>query len=198
MPQGPTDKMVIDAIARVRNGEQTRSGLMKIKTNAEVFLSRGVADAQYLIDEINQTPLAPLQKEYVFMGFCPDADFRNRQDEKWMAEGFCKFDFLESEHQYRRFCDIHVGDVMILKKREKFGETMRLFGHGIVKRVVQSKATEKQYLRVDWFKPETEIEVPLMGCNSTVDIRSIDVVEKSMPPEFWDWLKLGKLTCSPQ
>ena len=115
-----------------------------------------------------------------------------------MAEGFCKFDFLESEHQYRRFCDIHVGDVMILKKREKFGETMRLFGHGTVKRVIQAKASGKQYLRLDWFKPESELEVPLMGCNSTVDVRSIEVVEKSMHPEFWEWMKSGSPTCPPQ
>lgn len=198
MSTGPTDKQVIAAIARVRSGEHSRADLVQLKANAEAYLARGNSDAQFLIDEVNATPVSPLHKEYVFMGFCPDADFRNRQDEKWMAEGFCKFDFLESEHQYRRFCDIRAGDVMILKKREKFGETMKLFGHGVVKRVVDSKASEKQYLRVDWFKPETEIEVPLMGCNSTVDVRSIDVVEGSMPAEFWDWMKSGTPTCPPQ
>jgi hypothetical protein len=75
---------------------------------------------------------------------------------------------------------------------------MKLFGHGNVKRVIQAKASGKQYLRVDWIKPEIELEVPLMGCNSTVDVRSIEVVEGSMPAEFWDWLKSGTPTCPPQ
>jgi hypothetical protein len=198
MSSGPTDKQVIAAIERVRNGQHSRAELVKIKSNAEGYLAKGNADAQFLIDEVNATPAAPIYREYVFMGFCPGADFDRRQDLKWMADGFCKFDFLESEHQYRRFCKILPGDVLVLKKREKFGETMRLFGHGIVKRVVDSKASEKQYLRVDWIKPEIEIEVPLMGCNSTVDVKSIDVVEKEMPTEFWDWLKTGAPTCPPQ
>ena len=196
--QGPTDKRVIQAIERVRTGQHSRAELVQMKKNAESYLDGGNADAQFLIDEVNGTPVAPLSKEYVFMGFCPGADFDNRQDETWMEEGFCKFDFLESEHQYRRFCDIHVGDVIILKKREKFGETMKLFGHGTVKRVIQAKANGKQYVRVDWVKPEIELEVPLMGCNSTVDVRSIEVVEGSMPAEFWDWMKTGTPTCPPQ
>lgn len=198
MSMGPTDKQVIAAINRIKSGQHPRDELFAIRDRAFAYLAKGNADAQFLIDEINQTAVAPLQKAYVFMGFCPDADFRNRQDEKWMNEGFCKFDFLESEHQYRRFCKIHSGDLIILKKREKFGETMRLFGHGIVKRVIESKASEKQYLRVDWFKPDAEIEVPLMGCNSTVDVRDREVVAQTMPEQFWEWLNSGTPTCPPQ
>lgn len=193
MSDGPTNKQVLAAIERVRNGKHSRAELVKIRDNAEAALAKGTSDAQFLIDAVNATPVAELHREYVFMGFCPDADFSNRQDEIWMAEGFCKFDFLESEHQYRRFCAIHAGDVIILKKREKFGETMRLFGHGIVNRIVPANATELQYLRVDWVRPAAEIEVPLMGCNSTVDVRSIEVVESSMSAEFWDWMRSGKI-----
>lgn len=193
--QGPTDKQVIRAIERVRKGEHSRTDLLKLKTNAKLLLSKGNTDAQFLIDEINRTPVTALQKEYVFMGFCPGGDINNRLDSEWMEEGFCKFDFHESLPQLERFRRIHTGDVIILKKREKFGETMQLFGHGVVKKLLETEHSQPQYLRVDWFKPDANIEVPLMGCNSTVDVRSIAEVEKNMPDAFWDWLNSGNLTC---
>lgn len=195
---GPTDKQVIAAINRVQKGQHSREELWQIREHALAYLARGNDDAQFLIDEINQTPVAPLHRHYLFMGFCPGATLENRQDETWMSEGFCKFDFIDSTHQYNRFCKMHAGDVIILKKRDIMQQTMRLFGHGIIKRVVQSQLSVKTYFRVDWFKPETEIDVPLMACNSTVDIRKLGQVEGAMPSEFWEWLKTGVPTCPPQ
>ena len=198
MTTGPTDKQVIAAINRVQQGQHSRDELVKMRDNALAFLARGISDAQFLIDEINQTPIAPLHSHYLFMGFCPGATLENRQDEKWMSEGFCKFDFIESAHQYARFCKMLVGDIIILKKRNIREQTMRLYGHGIIKRAMDAQASAKKYYRVDWFKPEVEIEVPLMACNSTVDVRKIALVQDAMPAEFWDWLKSGTPTCPPQ
>ena len=33
------------------------------------------------------------------------------------------------------------------------------------------------------------LEVPLLGCNSTVNIRSIEQIDENMPEEFWQWLE---------
>ena len=77
---------------------------------------------------------------------------------------------------------------MILKKREKFGKTMKLYGHGRVRCVAYDK-DERKYLLMNWSDQNEEIEVPLMGCNSTVDIRTIEAVEEEMPEEFHAWLQ---------
>jgi hypothetical protein len=39
-----------------------------------------------------------------------------------------------------------------------------------------------------WAPQEDVLEAPLMGCNSTIDVRSIDAVEAQMPEAFFDWL----------
>ena len=39
--------------------------------------------------------------------------------------------------------------------------------------------------------PEEFFTVPLMGCNATVNPRSIESVETDMPEDFWEWLKEG-------
>jgi hypothetical protein len=60
---------------------------------------------------------------------------RNNQ---WKAQGICTYAPDEtwltpaSEKQAELFADIRVGDMVILKKRQKIGETMRLYGHGRV------------------------------------------------------------------
>ena len=41
-----------------------------------------------------------------------------------------------------------------------------------------------------WPMGSSEIEVPLMGCNSTVDVKSREVVENEMPEEFYSWLQM--------
>ena len=122
------------------------------------------------------------------MGFCPDADFDERLDTHWEAEGICRFDYLESAAQLERFASICVGDLVVLKKREQFGKTMKLFGHGRVTGIDHDDDGVR-FLKVHWSGQDQVIEVPLLGCNSTVDIRGIEAVEAEMPDEFYQWLK---------
>lgn len=149
------------------------------------MVARGDRDAQAVLDEIDRA--TPADRYVVFMGFCPGADFENRLDVGWREQGVCTFVFHESEQQSERFSGILAGDLIVLKKRERFGETMRLYGYG---RVTGFKcdADGHRYLTMEWSPEQTVIEVPLMGCNSTVDIRTMEQVESQMPPEFFDWL----------
>ena len=121
------------------------------------------------------------------MGFCPSADINNRLDIEWKRLGVCTFVFHESDQQSERFNAILPGDLIVLKKRHRFGETMQLFGHG---RVVGVKydSENHRYLEMNWSNQEEIIEVPLMGCNATVDTRSIEQVEEQIPEEFFKWL----------
>ena len=161
---------------------------MKLRANAVNKAQLGDPVAIAVLEAIATTGLHTSDRKYIFMGFCPGADFQNRLDEKWMSEGICDFDFIESDQQQARFSEIMPGDTIILKKREKFGETMRLFSHGKVAEVVETG----RKLKVDWHTAAETILVPLMACNSTVDMRSPENVETAMPPEFWSWLGSGE------
>ena len=66
---------------------------------------------------------------------------------------------------------------------------MKLYGHGRVKAVAYDD-DQIRYLKMDWFDQDQVIEVPLMGCNSTVDVKSIEMVEDEMPQEFYEWLEV--------
>lgn len=182
------------AIQKMVNGEYSRTDRVKVLKNAERALeeNRDVERAQKIIAAYKSTEVPPLQAEYVFMGFCPGATLENRQDELWYADGICEFDWVSDPIQMQRFYDIQVGDIIVTKKREKFGETMMLSGHGKVRLLEKSNRTGKRYLRVDWIVPDEFLIVPLMGCNSTVNARSIEMVEERMPQEFWEWLKVGR------
>ena len=174
------------AIDRISSGRMSRMELADLRVNAERKHGLGDDDAQAVLNAIDVA--MPCDKFILFMGFCPGADFGDRLDIEWKEKGVCRFDYLESEHQLERFRTICPGDLVVLKKREVFGKTMRLYGHG---RVTSTASDEKEirYLNVNWSTQSEIIEVPLMGCNSTVDLRSIDVVEAEMPPKFWEWLK---------
>lgn len=172
-------------LERLKSGEMTRSDLAVMKRNAEALVKKGDADAAEILSEINYSK--PSDDYILFMGFCPGADFTQRLDIGWKKEGFCRFDYLESEAQLNRWNTICAGDLVILKKREKFGETMKLYGFGRVKRIAYDQDNTR-YFDMDWSTQESEIEVPLMGCNSTVDVKSMNEVEKHMPPSFWAWL----------
>lgn len=174
------------AIARVKGGELSRAELAKLRINAAAKYAEGDMDAKDVIDAIDNA--SPTDSRILFMGFCPNADFSNRLDVEWKEKGVCRFDFTESEHQLERFNTICKGDLVVLKKREKFGKTMKLYGHGRVRSVAHDE-NNIRYLVMDWSDQEDIIEVPLMGCNSTVDIKSIEAVEDEMPDEFYDWLK---------
>lgn len=174
------------AIERVKSGKMSRADLVKLKRNADEKYASGDIDAKEVIEAINNA--TPTDSYILFMGFCPGADFSERLDTEWKEKGICRFDYLESEHQLERFNTICKGDLVVLKKREKFGKTMKLYGHGRVNSVAYDE-NNIRYLIMDWSGQENEIEVPLMGCNSTVDIKSIEAVEDEMPEEFYEWLK---------
>ena len=129
----------------------------------------------------------PSDSYLVFMGFCPGADFSHRQDLRWRQLGICEFEFDESEIQIRRFAGILVGDQIILKKREIIGKTMKLYGHGKVVGVDYTPEG-RRFLRMDWAATDIVIKVPLMGCNSTVNLKKTSAVLKDMPSEFHAWL----------
>lgn len=175
-------------IDNVNSGTMTRDDLAQLERNAKEKLAQGDVDAK---DVLSAIELAKPADSYVlFMGFCPDADFGNRLDTEWKNRGICRFDYLESEHQVERFNSICAGDLVVLKKREVFGKSMKLYGHGRVKSIAYDE-NNIRYLIMDWSNQEEIIEVPLMACNSTVDIKSIEAVKGEMPDEFYQWLKSG-------
>jgi hypothetical protein len=93
------------------------------------------------------------------------------------------------EYPQERFDSICAGDIVVLKKREQFGKTMKVYGHGWVRSIAYD-SDEVRYFVMDWSEQSSVLEVPLMGCNSTVDIKAMEVVENEMPGEFWIWLGL--------
>lgn len=172
-------------IEKIRAGAYSRAELSKLRANAEAKLAGGDAEAATVIAEIGQA--TPADREIMFMGFCPGADMANRLELEWKAKGICTFVFWESEVQRDRFEAIRPGDLIVLKKRHKFGKTMLVSGHG---RVTGLRRDEegRRYLEMARAPQEEVLEVPLMGCNSTIDVRSIDAVEAQMPGALFDWL----------
>lgn len=172
-------------LEKVRAGGYSRADLAKLRENAETQLAKGDADVAEVISAIDGA--TPSDREIIFMGFCPAADFANRLDIEWKARGVCTFTFWESEHQRDRFEAIRPGDLIVLKKRQQFGKTMLVSGHGRVTGVRRDEQGHR-YLLMDWAAQEAVLEVPLMGCNSTIDVKKIDAVETQMPEEFFAWL----------
>lgn len=182
-----------NAAENVRNKKCTRTFMLKLETVALQWILKGSEAAQDLLDAIYTTTVPKLEEEYVFMGFCPGADFNNRQDEYWTQEGICRFDFLKSKRQRERFRRISVGDTIILKKRHHMGETMELFNYGEVLEKKNSGITGERYLLVDWHETDHYLIVPALGSNSTVDARKLPMVEKAMKGHaFWEWLSSGR------
>jgi len=173
-------------ISIIQSGTKDRAELSKMRRNAEAKLKEGDVDAQAVIDAIHIS--VPADDYILFIGFCPGGNVENRQDVKWKEKGICSFDYVESVSQMERFDSICAGDLVILKKREQFGKTMKLYGHGRVQSAVMIEENNNHVLKVLWSDQEDIIEVPLLGANSTVDIRTIERVEKEMPEEFFEWL----------
>lgn len=173
-------------IEKITSGSMSRSDLANIKKNAEEKFYKGDLDAKNVLIAINKA--CPADQFILFMGFCPDADANNRLDAEWKEKGICRFDFPESELQVNNFNTLYAGDRVVLKKIEKFGISMKLFGHGRVKAAAYDQDGTR-YLIMNWSSQDKVIEVPLMGANSTVNIKSIEAVEDEMPEEFWHWLE---------
>jgi len=173
----------------IGSGRLNREKLAKIRKNAEAKLKGGDMDAQFVLDAINIS--VPSDDYILFMGFCPDADVDNRLDGIWKDKGICEFDWEESQVQMDRFSQICSGDLVVLKKREVFGKTMKLYGYGRVKSIAKNEGGLR-YLNMSWSSQDKIIEVPLMACNSTVDIKSMEQVEEQMPESFFQWLEKKK------
>ena len=182
------DSVIENAMTQVRTGKLTRANLAKMKENALARLSDNPRIME-LLELINQTAVPSLETEYVFMGYCPGADMDERRDIMWLKDGIIDFAFIESKAQLAKFSAIHKGDKIILKKREEIGVSMIIHAYGEVTDSPVSDATGLTYHRVDWRIKDEPILVPLMGCNATVNSKSIEQVEEAMPQEFWDWLK---------
>ena len=169
----------------IHGGTMSRAQLARLRVNAHRKAQAGDPDAVVVLEALDAA--VPADEEYVFMGFCPGADFNNRLDVEWKRRGVLTFVFWESEQQRDRFESIAPGDLIILKKRQRFGETMQLFGFGRVRRR-RTDEDGHSYLEMNWSAQERVIEVPLMACNSTIDVRTAERVGTVMPPEFFDWL----------
>ncbi|MEQ1535641.1 MAG: hypothetical protein ABL923_07155 [Burkholderiaceae bacterium] len=172
-------------IHKISAGELSRADLHNLRLNAFNKLTNGDDDAKAVLSAIGVA--TPRDTYILFMGFCPDADINNRQDTEWKKDGVCRFDYLESEIQVERFNRICIGDLVILKKREQFGKTMKLYGHGRVIGIGH-ESDEIQFLKMNWSSQSLIIEVPLMGCNSTVDIKEMETIKAEMSDEFYSWL----------
>lgn len=171
----------IKQLQAIESGRMTREELFRLRENALSRAENGDSEARAVADAI--LIARPKDAYVVFMGFCPGADFARRQDIEWKQKKICTFYYLESEVQLNRFNDVWPGDLVVLKKREKFGETMSLYGHGRVTGIAYDEE-RRRYLEMDWSDQETVIEVPLMGANSTIDVRDMArvVAEMRSPP----------------
>ncbi|SUB58476.1 Uncharacterised protein [Phocoenobacter uteri] len=156
-------------IEQIKNRKMARSELARLKVNTENIYKKGDLDAKYVINTIDS--IIPTDTHIVFMEFCPNANVHNRRDIRWRSKGICEFDFFKSQKQLKKFYSVCKGDLVILKKREKFGKTMKLYGYGRVIAIAYDEYNVR-YLKIQWSSQEEIIEVPLMGCNSTVDIKN--------------------------
>jgi len=175
-------KSIID---KIEANIYTRDDLARIRKNALLKVLNGDQDAQVVVDAIDRA--VPTDTRIIFMGFCLGGDVGDRLDNEWKERRVCTFHHHASKHQAERFNEIWVGELIVLKKRQQIGRTMRLHGHG---RAIGVKydVDGRRYLEMDWSSQSRIIEVPLMGVNATVEPKSIGAVEREMPPEFFHWL----------
>ncbi len=175
------------AIERIKSGTLSREELLKYKNNAETKLAKGDKDAKSVLSALEVA--VPKDTYILFMGFCPNADIKNRLDTEWKEKNICRFDYIEDSKQLNRFKTIYTGDLVVLKKVQNMkNQIMRLYGHGRVKSIAYD-SDNIQYLNMDWSSQDEVIDVPLMACVSTVDIRSIERVNSVMPEEFYKWIE---------
>lgn len=174
-------------IEHIKSGQLTRVELQALRENATAKFKGGDTDAQAVILAMDTA----ISKDtyIIFMGFCPNADLSNRLDTEWRERGICTFDYDESISQMDRFRAIVPGDLLILKKRQVFGKTMRIYGHGRV-HATRTGTDGRRFLEMAWSMQDEVMEVPLMGCDSTVNLRTLETVEAEMPVQFFDWLRI--------
>jgi len=187
---------------RIESGAWDRESILRMRKACIESLDdpAKATEAETLLKVIDDTKIHKTRSEYVLMGYCPGGKLENALDEEWIKGGFCEFNYVESQTQIDRFFRIVPGDILILKIRKEFGKTMFIHAWGTVTGTGTRKGSEARmghseakawgtpYLKVDWHPQET-LEVPLMGCNYTVNVKTYDQLKKEMPKEFWDWFK---------
>lgn len=176
-------------IDRIRAGEFSRGQLDIYATNARVEVAKGNQEANLVLKAIEQAK--PKDLYIVFMGFCPDASIENRLDFEWRRDGICyMLHWAGNEAQVDDFNGIKVGDLVVLKKNQILGKTMKLYGHGRVTGIEYQQHAEREnrYLTMQWATQTRELEVDAMGCTATVNLRNAERVRQEMPEEFQEWL----------
>ena len=185
-------------VERIKSGKCSRSEMLRIRENANNLIEMAIdkptreneAKAKEAAEDLSACDShmpEPLSSQYNFMGFCPGDDIKRRRDTTWREQGTCYFDFEESEGQVTAFSLQVPGDWIILKKIGECDKTMILYGFGkITKRHIDD--TEFTYFDVEWNTQTEEILVPLMGCNSNINMKTLERVKKIMDKEFWAWL----------
>jgi len=178
-------------IDKFRSGTVSRASLIGYETNAKIAAAQGRQWPQDVLDALRQA--MPRDLYYVFMGFCPNADINERLDTAWREQSICTMNLWDGpsgERQAADFMNIKVGDLIILKKNQELGVTMRLYGFGRVTGIRQSidPALADHVLIMDWSPQAELIDVPAMACTATVNLRDVDLVNRVVPPEFHHWL----------
>ena len=121
------------------------------------------------------------------MDFCPGADIKRRRDTMWRKESTCTFHLEGDAGQMTAFSLQVPGDWIILKKIQEADKTMALYGFGkITKRLMNEKGFT--YFNVNWNDQSKEILVPLIGCNSNINMKTLERIKKTMDKVFWDWI----------
>lgn len=181
-----------NTVNRIKSAELTRAELQTIRGHAQIKYDNGDEEARLVLQALDSA--VAKDSGIIFMGFCPNGEIANRLDMQWKQNGICTFDYDESIDQMNLFRSICVDDFIVLKKSEDFGRTMSLHGHG---RVIGRNTGEdgRRFLGMNW-SPAVAFpsNVPLMGCQSTVNLRDMQTVEGAMPHEFFDWANLPRTT----
>ncbi len=175
-----------NVVDRIQAGKLTRDELREVRQKALVQQNAGDEDASTVVLAIDGA--VARDSGILFMGFCPGAELKNRLDIAWKEQGVCTFNHDKDPKQVNTFMNICAGDLVVLKIAEQFGKTMALHGHGRVA-ALKTGADGRRYLEMVWSDQAHILSgVPMMACQSTVNLRSMEKVEAAMPPEFFDWL----------
>jgi hypothetical protein len=177
-------------IDQIKLGNLTRVDLQTMRARAQAKLVEGDEEARLVLQALDGA--VAKDSGIIFMGFCPNGELANRLDYQWKEQGICTFDYDDSVDQMNLFRSICAGDLIVLKKSEEFGRTMSLHGHGRVTGTNMG-SDGRRYLEVNWTPAgKFASDVPMMGCQSTVNLRDMESVEDAMPHEFFDWADLPR------
>lgn len=175
---------------QIRAGRLSSADLQTLRERAVQRVAEGDADSRAIVQALDSA--VAKDSGIVFMGFCPSGNLANRLDSHWKQQGICTFDYDESVDQMNLFRSICTGDLIVLKKSEEFGRTMSLHGHGRVTSA-EMGPDGRWLLRVDWSSAvQFDGLVPMMGCQSTVNLRAMETVEGALPAGFFDWAGLPR------